>query len=100
MGLLARAMGAEVVLATVAFRPDFARIPQAFLPEHNAVVAEIAHEQGFLFYDFAGEMKTDEAHMPDGRHVSQTGSDLKADLFFRFLVQNEVIENALGAAGP
>ncbi len=87
---VARSLGAEVLLATVAVSPDLDRIPRRAVAEHNAVLAEVAARDGVQLFDFAAVMATGPEHMPDGRHVSQEGSDLKADLFHDFLLGSGV----------
>jgi lysophospholipase L1-like esterase len=96
---IARAMGAEVLLASspVAERLDWATELglAGAVAEHNAVNRRVASEQGVPFYDFAAQMPTDPEHMPDGIHVSQLGSDLKRDLYFRYFVESRVVDRLL-----
>jgi len=86
MVAIARSLGAGVVLATMAVSPELDRIPRRTVAEHNAVLAAVAERDGVPLFDFAAVMATGPEHMPDGRHVSQAGSDLKADLFHQFLL--------------
>jgi len=100
---IARAMGAEVLLASsaVADRVDWATelgLADA-VAEHNAVNRRVAGEEGVAFYDFAAEMPTDAEHMPDGMHVSQLGSDQKRDLYFRHLVESGIVERLIARRG-
>jgi hypothetical protein len=96
---IARAMGADVLLATspVAERLDWTSeigLARA-VAEHNALNRRVAADEGVAFYDFAALMPTDPEHMPDGMHVSQLGSDLKRDLYFRHLVESGIVERLL-----
>lgn len=86
-----RAMGARVLLATEAYSQDGGKMRLLAMPEHNALIARIADEEQVWFYDFNEEMAKDARHMPDGRHVNQEGSDLKADLFFSFLLRHDIV---------
>jgi len=95
---LAREMGAEVMLATAAITPRAGEDRRVCVPQHNAILAKIAAEKKVRFYDFAAEMPKDAEHMPDGRHVSQVGSDRKRDLFFRHFVREGVIPALLADA--
>ena len=60
--------------------------------QHNKLTAAIAQELGTYFYDIAAHMPKDDEHFPDGFHVSQIGSDLKRDLYFRYLEESGLIE--------
>jgi lysophospholipase L1-like esterase len=86
-----RAMGARVLLATEAYSQDAGKMRLLAMPEHNALIARIAKEERVWFYDFHEEMTKDARHMPDGRHVNQQGSDLKADLFFSFFLRHDIV---------
>jgi hypothetical protein len=67
------------------------------MPQHNRLLARIAREEQVFFYDFHKEMHKDESHLPDGRHVSQTGSDFKRDLFFDYFIKEDIIPQLLNA---
>ena len=101
---IARAMGADVLLASSAVeeRLDWTRelgLARG-VAEHNAVNRRIAAEEGVPFFDFAAQMPTDSEHMPDGMHVSQRGSDRKRDLYFRYLVESGVVARLLERRRP
>ena len=87
-----RAMGARVLLATEAYSEDAKPARLMAMPEHNAVVSMIAKDENVLFYDFHEEMLKEKKYMPDGRHLNQAGSDLKADLFYSFFIQNNILQ--------
>ncbi len=91
MVAICKSMGAKVLLATEAYTETSGKARTTAMPEHNQILSEIAQEEGVLFYDFHADMTKDSAHMPDGRHVNQAGSDLKADLFHAFLLKENVI---------
>lgn len=92
---VAREMGARVLLATPPFTPEFNEVFARATREHGVILRDIAREKGTLFYDLAADMKKDDEHFPDGIHVSQKGSDLKRDLYFRYLVKSGVVEELL-----
>jgi len=96
MVALAREMGAEVVLATAPTTSE-AGVVDATTREHNVITRELAEELGTRFYDLAAEMNLDEEHLPDGVHVSQQGSDLKRDLYFRYLTDSGVVADLISA---
>lgn len=87
-----RAMGARVLLVTEAYSKDAKRARLMAMPEHNAAIYNIAKKENTLFYDFHGEMIKEKKYMPDGRHLNQEGSDMKADLFYSFFIQNNIIQ--------
>jgi lysophospholipase L1-like esterase len=88
-------MGAEVVLATVPFTEKTAEARAVGTSEHNRLLLQLGEQLGIPVYDFAAAMVLDDAHLPDGVHVSQLGSDLKRDLYFDYLVQEDVIGKIL-----
>jgi len=98
-----RVMGARVLLVTEPYNSRAGEARKKVMPAHNAVLRKIARDEAVMFYDFAGEMAKDDAHMSDGVHVNSLGSDLKRDLFFAFFVENRIIpklRTATAAAGP
>jgi len=95
MVALAREMGAEVLLATAPFTDELSDLEAKAALEHARILEAIAGEKKTLFFDFAAVMTRDEAHIPDGMHVSQEGSDLKRDLYFRYFVENKIVERLL-----
>jgi lysophospholipase L1-like esterase len=88
---ICRAIGSQVLLVTEPYTKKAGESRNIAMPDHNALLAKIARDENVLFYDFAQEMIKDDAHMPDGRHMSQIGSDLKSDLFFQYFVNDEII---------
>jgi lysophospholipase L1-like esterase len=90
-----KSMGAEILLTTEAYSEKAGDERNLAMPEHNQCLADIATEAGVLYYDFESDMKHDDMYMPDGRHVSQEGSDLKADLFFSFFVDRNIIPSLI-----
>lgn len=91
MVALCKSMGAKVLLSTEAYTERAGKPRNMAMPEHNNVLSNIAKEEGVLFYDFYNDMIKDDLHMPDGRHVSRKGSDVKADLFYSFFVKQNII---------
>ncbi|MDY6992304.1 MAG: SGNH/GDSL hydrolase family protein [Pseudomonadota bacterium] len=88
---IARSMGAQVLLLTEAYTDKAAQARQIAMPEHNRLLAEIAQSEQVLFYDFYNDMIKDTAHMPDGRHVNQRGSDKKRDLLVHYFIQENIV---------
>lgn len=86
-----RSIGSQVVLVTEAYSKEAKRMRLMAMPEHNKVLRGIAEEEGLLFFDFYEEMTKEKRYMPDGRHLNQAGSDLKADLFLSFFTSNNIL---------
>ncbi len=95
---VARSFGADVVLATMAVAPDWDPLPCRAVAEHNRVLAGVAASTGVELFDFAAVMDTGPEAMPDGRHVSQVGSDLKADVFASYLLEVGIVGRRLARA--
>ena len=96
---VARANGAEVLLATWASSPrlgDYASFPhyQRGFEEHNALVRQVAAERGVPVFDFAAVMPEEPAFWADGRHVNEQGARLQSELFARFIESARLIPNA------
>lgn len=92
----ARTHGADVLLATWAHSPhmnDYAATPhyQRGFRENNAVVADVAHDQGASLFDFASVMPTAKDYWSDGRHVNEAGAREKAELFAGYLDQSGML---------
>jgi lysophospholipase L1-like esterase len=90
MVAIARQHGFALLLPSWASCPhkgDYASTPlyRRGFAEHNAVLREVAEENGVPFYDFAAEMTCDPALWDDGRHNTAAGARLKAELFAAFL---------------
>ena len=96
---VARAMDAEVVLASIAFTDSTTPTRRIGTEQHNRLLPDIASESGVRFYDFASEMIHDADHFPDGVHVSQRGSDLKRDRYLDYLIREKVIDSWLHQGG-
>lgn len=95
---IARAGGVRVVLATFAFSPSFTRQPRASSPEYvsaleetNRILREIARETGAHLFDFATLFPRERQYYTDGRHVTESGARLKAELFARYLTDEALI---------
>jgi lysophospholipase L1-like esterase len=93
MVALARAMGSRVMLVSEPFTERLTLGPVA--AEHNRILARLARQEGALFFDLFEQMVKDDVHLPDGMHVSQRGSDLKRDLYFRHLLRVGIVERMI-----
>lgn len=85
---ICRALGAQVVLASEPYTEKAGEERFLAMPEHNALLAKIAHDENIRFFDFYREMVKNDDYMPDGRHMSQLGSDLKCELFYKYFTEN------------
>jgi len=90
---LCRSMGAKVLISTEAYTEKAGDARSMAARQHNRLLAKIATEEGVLFYDFYSDMIKDDLHIPDGRHVSQIGSEVKAKLFYAFFIHHGIIPN-------
>lgn len=105
MVVVARANGAEVLMATWAHSPhcgDYAATPhyEAGFMENNEVVREIAYEQSADLYDFAAEMPGDRCYWRDGRHVNESGAKLQAKLFADHIDGSGLLDDRNRDSGP
>lgn len=57
------------------------------MPEHNALMEDVAQRMGIPFFDLHRTFNPDPEYLPDGLHVSPKGSDLKARLYYDYLVE-------------
>jgi lysophospholipase L1-like esterase len=95
---IANANGANVMLASFAYSPDFPEEPRVTAPEyrtaieeHNEVLRALAARTGAAFFDFAAVFPTDRRYFTDGRHNNEEGAALKANLFADFLVDSRLL---------
>lgn len=93
---IARQHKIGIVLSTWAHSPligDYVSLPpyQKGVAENNEVIRKVAGEQNVPLFDFAAVMPTDKKYWHDGRHVNELGSQLKAELFAKFLDEQGLI---------
>lgn len=96
MVAIAEAHGVKVVLATWAYTPhkgDYASTPHYIkgFQEGNELLKTLGIELDIPVYDFAAEMPQDLEYWEDGRHVSYKGVELKAELFAKYIYENQFI---------
>ena len=94
---LAKDHGVDVVLSSFAYSPHFAdqhrfssEEYQAALEETNQLLATLAEDTKVHFLDFAAVFPKDKRYFTDGRHVNKEGARLKAELFARYLRDNNL----------
>ena len=87
MVLTARHAGSDVILASCPFNDLAGEARMRAMPEHNAVLEEVARRMGVPFFDLHRAFDRDPELLPDGLHVSREGSDLKARLYLDYLVE-------------
>ncbi len=93
---LAKEDNIRVLLATWAYTLKF---DDYMITEHyasginvtNAVLKKIAKEENVWLYDYAAEMPKDLIYWADSRHVNEVGSELKAELFAKYIHKNNLI---------
>lgn len=86
MVAVARHAGSEVILASCPYNERVGEARMRAMPRHNAVVEAVARDMGAGFFDLYDAFDRGPAYLPDGLHVSQEGSDLKARLYLEHLV--------------
>jgi lysophospholipase L1-like esterase len=92
----------EVMFSSWAYSPDRFDHPggdfmtrsfmQAAVAEHNAILQQIAAEQGALYYDFAGELDEDHGWWVDGLHLNPRGAREQARQYAAFIHEQGLIE--------
>lgn len=90
MVALARRHGARLVMATWAHNPgknDYAALPyyERGFEENNEAIRRVAAREDAPVYDFAAEMPLEDRYWADGRHVTEEGARVKAELFAAFI---------------
>jgi len=95
---IAKSRSIKVMLVTFVFSPLFETHPRVSSDEYisayeemNSVLKEIAADTEVSFYDFARDFPIDKDYFTDGRHVTEKGSRLKAKLFAKFIIENNLI---------
>lgn len=96
---IAKANDIDVMLATWAWSPLFEEARASSeeytgaFKEQNAIVLDICEETQVACYDFATEMPQDRVYWFDGRHVSEEGASLKAEMFADFIESEQLIKH-------
>jgi len=91
MVALSRRRGAEVMVASWAWCPDFegdyASRPhyQRGFAEVNEASKRVGEREGVAFYDHVAQMPKERKYWADGRHVNAEGARVKAELFADFI---------------
>lgn len=92
--------GVTVLLSSFAYSPLFEDQPRASSEEYiaayremNALLSVISEDMVVSFFDFASAFPIDKEYYVDGRHVSEKGSQLKAELFGNFLIENDLLRD-------
>ena len=87
-----------IILMTFASSPHFPDHPfsssaeyrKAFR-EQNAVVKDLSRRYSVECYDFESEMPKDLKYWEDGRHMNESGAELKARLTARYLLESGLL---------
>jgi lysophospholipase L1-like esterase len=101
MVTIAKAAEIKVVISSFAHSPLFTDQPfvsseeyALAYKENNGILKEIAKTTGVHFFDFAGKFPSSKRYYTDGRHVNEEGSQLKAQLFGDFLIENQLVTSS------
>jgi len=103
---IAEHTGVETILATFAHSARFKNRPTASSAEYvgayeemNAELASIAEESTAHLFDFAAVFPDNSKYFTDGRHVTEAGARLKAQLFAKYLRGSGILAKALQGRG-
>lgn len=95
---LAKARNINVLIATFVFVPlpelgERTAAPEYIyaLDEHNATLKKIAQSRQVKLFDLASLFPKDPQYFDDGIHVNAKGSSVKANLFAKYLIDNQLI---------
>ena len=95
---IAESRGIEVVLSSFAWSPLFTDQPKvasdeyiSAYEENNRLLQAMATETDQHFFDFAAKFPTEKRWYSDGRHVNESGAQLKAELFGDFLINADLL---------
>lgn len=93
---VARQQKVGFVLSTWASCPlanDYITLPQYArgAAEHNAILKMVAAEQKVPLLDLAAVMPQNTLYWFDGRHVNDAGAQIMAELFAKFLIEQNLI---------
>jgi hypothetical protein len=94
MAYMAQAHDVEVMFTTFAYDPSshFPTVTASpyvqMLEEHNAISQQVAEETESYFYDFAPNMPMGTDYFADGRHMTDGGNQVRAQLFGDFIIEN------------
>ncbi len=95
---VARAHGVGVMMGTFSHSPMFEKEARAASEDYNrafpemiASMKKVCAENDVPCFDFAAVFPRDKEFFADGRHVNGKGSMLKARLFARFLLDNDLV---------
>jgi len=101
MVTVSKAMDVKVVISSFAHSPLFTDQPfvsseeyALAYEENNSMLRKIAETTDVHFFDFADKFPTSKRYYTDGRHVNEEGSQLKAQLFGDFLIENQLVTSS------
>ena len=88
--------GVKILLATWAYNPfleDYASTEyyQQGFRESNEIIRKVAEQHDVPLLDFSSIMPDDLIYWADGRHVNEEGALLKAELFARFIDEQQLV---------
>lgn len=94
----------QVMLATFSYSSLFKEEPKVAsyeyrtaFEENNELLKNIAHETGVYLFDFAALFPKDKQYYTDGRHLNEKGVILKAEMFAKYIISNDLIPLRLRA---
>jgi lysophospholipase L1-like esterase len=93
MAAICREFGIRFAMMTFAVSPEFTEAPRVTSPEyaaaireHNQVLLRVCEEDRLACHDHAAEMPSDRRYWTDGRHTTEAGAELRAQLVARWLL--------------
>jgi hypothetical protein len=98
MAAICEAHGIRFAMMTFAVSSAFTEEPRVTSPEyagaiqeHNRVVLRICQERGLPCYDHAAEMPSERRFWTDGRHTTEAGAELRAQLVAAWLLKSGLL---------
>jgi lysophospholipase L1-like esterase len=95
---IAKVKGVSSVLTSFAYSHSFKNEPRVSSEEYisaynemNKVLEDISDKKNVHFFDFANVFPVDKHYYIDGRHVTEEGARLKAELFANYLIENKLL---------
>lgn len=104
MAAICEAQGIRFGMLTFAVSSEFTGEPRVTSPEyaeaireHNRVVLKICEDRGLQCHDHAAEMPSERRYWTDGRHTTEAGAELRAQLVAAWLLRSSLLPPAQAA---
>ena len=99
MVLVSKYAGSDVLLVSCPYTKEAGKERLSAMPKHNQIMKLVAQKMGAYFFDLYGIFDKSIKNLPDGIHASQRGSDLKYELYLKYLLESYNIFGKRGDLG-